>query len=191
MSPVAVFALSLSMSVDAFAVAVGRGATTSRTRLTQALQTGLVFGVVEAITPFVGWLFGIAANNWVAAYDHWLAFIMLAGVGLHMIYGAFKHEEAEAEEALVKPSLLLLMATALGTSLDAMAVGLSLALIDVDLGGILAVSAGVGFTTFVLATIGMLIGKAIGDRFGKIAEVLAGLVLCGIGATILFEHMFG
>lgn len=191
MSPVAVLLLSASMSVDAFAVAVGRGATESRGRLAEALRTGLVFGIVEAITPFLGWLAGIAAAGWVASFDHWLAFALLAGVGLHMIYSAFKADDDGEEAASKKASLVVLIVTALGTSLDAMAVGLSLAFIDVDLWGILAVSLGVGITTFLFAVIGMSLGKVIGERFGKLAEVVAGLVLFCIGSMILWEHLTG
>ncbi|QYO75590.1 manganese efflux pump MntP family protein [Devosia salina] len=190
MSPVAVLLLSASMSVDAFAVAVGRGATETRGRLTEALRTGLVFGIVEAITPLLGWLAGIAAAGWVASFDHWLAFALLAAVGLHMIYGPFRPDEP-GEAAPKKASLLILIVTALGTSVDAMAVGLSLAFIDLDLRGILAVSLGVGITTFVFAVIGMSLGNVIGSRFGKIAEVIAGLVLFAIGSVILWEHLVG
>lgn len=189
MSPVTVFALSLSMSVDAFAVAIGRGATVQSTRLSEALRTGLVFGVVEAVTPFIGWLFGIAANGWVADYDHWLAFILLICVGLHMIQAAVWPGADSASGAGTRPPFVLLMATALGTSLDAMAVGLSLAFIDVGLRGILAVSLGVGLTTFALAVTGMVLGHRIGNRFGKMAEILAGLVLCLIGSNILHAHL--
>lgn len=179
------------MSVDAFAVAVGRGTTLDRPRYREAVRTGVVFGVVEAITPFIGWLAGRAANDWVANYDHWLAFILLAAVGLHMIYGAVVAPQGDTEADFKQPSLWLLVVTAVGTSLDAMAVGLSLALIDTDLSGILAVCLGVGLTTMVLATVGMSVGRLIGEKFGKVAEGLAGIVLCGIGSTILFEHLTG
>jgi len=191
MSPIAILLLSASMSVDAFAVAVGRGATVTRARVSEALRTALIFGVVEAITPLLGWLAGIAANDWVANFDHWLAFGLLGTVGLHMIYGALFKSDETATEAPRAASLAVLLATAFGTSLDAMAVGLSLAFIDIDLMGILAVSLGVGVTTFAFACVGMFLGRAIGERFGKVAEVLAGLVLLAIGSTILFEHLAG
>ncbi|MGV3575290.1 MAG: manganese efflux pump MntP family protein [Devosia sp.] len=191
MSPFAVLLLSASMSVDAFAVAVGRGATETRGRMAEALRTGFVFGVVEAITPFLGWLAGIAAAGWVASFDHWLAFALLAAVGLHMIYGAFKVEDETEDAGPKRASLLVLIVTALGTSLDAMAVGLSLAFVDLDLFGILAVSLGVGFTTFLFAVIGMSLGNVIGERLGKVAEVIAGVVLFSIGSMILWEHLTG
>lgn len=185
MSPVTVFFLSLSMSADAFAVSVGRGTTLSRSRLLEALRTGAVFGIVEAITPFLGWLAGVAAAGWVSQFDHWLAFVLLLLVGLHIVYSAIfaKQDTRRAPNG----SLLVLMATALGTSIDAMAVGLSLAFIDVTLPGIIVISLAIGFATFMLSTAGLMLGKAIGSRFGKFAEVAAGIVLCTIGSLILYE----
>lgn len=183
----AIFLLSISMSVDAFAVAVGRGTTLNRARIGQALHTGVIFGVVEAITPFLGWSAGIAANDWVAHFDHWLAFLLLAAVGLHMIYGAFHGDEGDRSQ--IGTSFPVLVATALGTSLDAMAVGLSLAFIGVDLAGIVLISIAIGFATFMMSTAGILLGGVIGARFGKLAEVAAGIVLLGIGTTILWEHL--
>lgn len=189
MSPVAILFLSASMSVDAFAVAIGRGATETRSRISEALRTGIVFGVVEAITPFLGWLAGIAAAGWVASFDHWLAFGLLGAVGVHMIYSAIKPGNDNSDSAPQKASFLVLIATAFGTSIDAMAVGLSLAFIDMNLTGILSVSFAVGLTTFLFACIGMTLGKFIGKRFGKIAEITAGIVLCSIGIIILRQHM--
>lgn len=189
MSPATVFFLSISMSVDAFAVSVGRGAVLKRHRLAEAMRTGAVFGVVESITPFLGWLAGIAANDWVAHFDHWLAFGLLMAVGMHMIHGAFAKEKEIRQTA--NGSLVMLIATALGTSLDAMAIGLSLAFIDVDLAGIIVISLAIGMATFIMATAGLLVGKAIGDRLGKPAEIAAGLVLCGLGTMILLDHLAG
>lgn len=187
MSPATVFFLSISMSADAFAVAVGRGTGLSRTRLAEALRTGAVFGIVEAITPFLGWLAGVVAAGWVAHFDHWIAFGLLGLVGLHMMYSAFTADTDEPRTP--NGSVLVLVATALGTSLDAMAVGLSLAFIDVTLPGIIAISLAIGFATFVLSTAGLMLGKAIGSRFGRYAEIAAGLVLCIIGSLILHEHL--
>lgn len=187
MSPITVLLLSMSMSVDAFAVSVGRGATLDRPRWVEAVRTGAVFGVVESMTPFLGWLAGVAANDWVADFDHWLAFLLLAAVGLHMVYGAFKPKADDDEPK--SASGLVLIATAVGTSIDAMAVGLSLAFLGVGLTGILIVSAATGLATFAMSTGGLIVGRMIGDRFGKLAEVAAGVVLCGIGTAILVEHL--
>lgn len=183
MSPFAIIVLALSMSVDAFAVSVGRGAALNRPRFSEALRTGAVFGVVEAITPVIGWAAGVAASNLVTAIDHWIAFGLLSTVGVHMFFAAFskKPEEEEPES-----SFLVLMATAIGTSLDAMAVGVSLAFLDVN---ILVIAVAIGLATFVMSSGGMIIGRFIGVRLGRIAEAVAGIALFGLGLSILIDHL--
>ncbi|WP_292071668.1 manganese efflux pump MntP family protein [Brevundimonas sp. UBA7534] len=186
MTPGAIAVLSLSMSTDAFAAAVGRGAA-HRPALGQALRAGLVFGVIEAITPIIGWSLGLIAAGLIQQIDHWIAFALLAVVGAHMIKEGLSKPDAEDEGAPSRRGgLLALVATAVGTSIDAAAVGVGLAFIGAD---IWIIAASIGFTTFVLTTTGMLIGKAVGVRFGKTAELLGGVALIGIGLLILAEHL--
>ncbi|MCF3934921.1 manganese efflux pump MntP family protein [Acuticoccus sp. M5D2P5] len=183
MSPFGIAVLAVSMSVDAFAVSVGRGASIGRPRIREALRTGLVFGVIEAVTPVLGWAAGVAASRYVEAVDHWIAFLLLAGVGLHMLWNAGRPSETVDRGG---NALLILVATAIGTSLDAMAVGVSLAFLDVN---IAVIAIAIGLTTFLMSSGGMLVGRLIGDRLGRAAEVIAGIALCGIGAMILVEHL--
>lgn len=186
MTPGAIAVLSLSMSTDAFAAAVGRGAS-HRPTLGQALRAGLVFGVIEAITPIVGWSLGLIAAGLIQQVDHWIAFALLAVVGAHMIKEGLSKPDAEGEGAPARRGgILALVATAVGTSIDAAAVGVGLAFIGAN---IWIIAASIGFTTFALTTTGMLIGKAVGVRFGKTAELLGGLALIGIGLLILAEHL--
>ncbi|MFC5371725.1 manganese efflux pump MntP family protein [Brevundimonas faecalis] len=189
MSPVAIAVLSVSMSADAFAAAIGRGAQ-HRPSLAQALRSGLVFGVIEAITPLIGFALGVAAAGFVEAVDHWIAFGLLGAVGAKMIWEALKREEeAEAEAVGGKAAsrgLLALVATAVGTSIDAGAVGVGLALLGAN---IWLIAACIGFTTFALATLGLLIGKAAGARLGKVVELIGGVALIGLGLKILLEHL--
>ncbi|OLP52936.1 hypothetical protein BJF92_17980 [Rhizobium rhizosphaerae] len=185
MSPIAILVLAFSMSVDAFAVSVGRGAALTRPPLKESLRTGAVFGLVEAITPLIGWAAGVAASQYVQAVDHWIAFGLLAAVGAHMLVNAWSQRE-EAERAAPKSSLAVLIVTAIGTSLDAMAVGVSLAFFDVN---ILVMALAIGLATFVMSSGGMLLGRVIGKRFGRYAEALAGIALVGIGLSILIEHL--
>ncbi|OLP62617.1 hypothetical protein BJF93_12465 [Xaviernesmea oryzae] len=185
MSPIAIFVLAFSMSVDAFAVSVGRGAALQRPPLRESLRTGLVFGLVEAITPLIGWAAGVAASRYIQAVDHWIAFGLLGAVGLHMLANAFGQGEAE-ETPVSRTSLPMLIATAVGTSLDAMAVGVSLAFFDVN---ILVMALAIGLATFLMSSGGMLLGRVIGVRFGRYAEALAGIALVGIGLSILIEHL--
>lgn len=184
MSPFAIAALAVTMSVDSFAASVGRGASIGRPRLTEALRTGVIFGVIEALTPVVGWLAGVAASRYVESFDHWIAFVLLTAVGLHTLYGTLRGspEEKEARNC----SFCLLIATAVGTSLDAMAVGVSLAFLDVD---IITIATAIGLATFLMASGGMLVGRMLGERFGRMAEMAAGVGLCCLGVLILIEHL--
>ena len=187
MSPVAIVILSLSMSADAFAAAIGRGAK-HRPTLPQALRSGLVFGVIEAITPLIGFALGVAAAAFVEAVDHWIAFGLLGAVGGKMIWEALKPEaedDAEATKA-VSRGLIALVATAVGTSIDAGAVGVGLALLGEN---IWLIAACIGATTFTLATLGLLIGKAAGTRLGRIVELVGGVALIALGLKILLEHL--
>lgn len=189
MSPIAIAILSLSMSADAFAAAIGRGAK-HRPTLPQALRSGLVFGVIEAITPLIGFALGVAAAAFVEAIDHWIAFGLLGAVGGKMIWEALKPEdEAEEETTATKAAsrgLIALVATAVGTSIDAGAVGVGLALLGEN---IWLIAACIGMTTFALATLGLLIGKAAGTRLGKIVELVGGIALIALGLKILLEHL--
>lgn len=184
MSPVAIAILSVSMSADAFAAAIGRGAQ-HRPTLPQALRSGLVFGLVEAVTPLIGFALGVAAADFVEAVDHWIAFGLLGAVGGKMIWEALKRAEAE-DARPVSRGLVALVATALGTSIDAGAVGIGLALLDAN---IWLIAASIGATTFALATLGLLIGKAAGARLGRIAELVGGVALIALGLKILLEHL--
>ncbi|MFC0220604.1 putative Mn2+ efflux pump MntP [Pseudochelatococcus lubricantis] len=183
MSPVAIGVLAISMSIDAFIASVGKGASSHRPSFGNAIRTGAIFGVVEALTPLIGWAAGVAASQYIAAVDHWIAFALLAAVGLHMIFQASTRKE---EAAPASHSLWAIVVTAVGTSLDAMAVGVSLAFLNVN---ILAIAVAIGFATMVMSSIGMLAGRFLGQRFGRIAEAAGGCALFGLGAMILFDHL--
>jgi len=185
-TPLSIAVLSVSMSADAFAAAIGRGAQ-HRPTLPQALRSGLVFGVVEAITPLIGFALGVAAAGFVEAIDHWIAFGLLGAVGGKMVWEALKRDEAEADAGKAgSRGLLALVATAVGTSIDAGVVGVGLALLGAN---IWLIAACIGATTFALATLGLLIGKAAGTRLGKIVELVGGVALIALGLKILLEHL--
>jgi manganese efflux pump family protein len=183
MTPGAIVLLSLSMSTDAFAAAVGRGAS-RRPTMSAAVRTGAVFGIVEAITPLIGWGLGVLAASFIQQIDHWIAFALLGAVGGRMIYLSQQMEVEHHTPA--RSGAFVLIATAIGTSIDAAAVGVGLAFIGAN---IWVIAASIGLTTFLLTSMGMMIGGSVGARAGKKAELLGGLMLIGLGFTILFEHL--
>lgn len=185
MTPLAIAVLAFSMSMDAFVVSVGRGAALGRPRYGEALRTGAVFGIVEMLTPLIGWGLGVAASQMVETVDHWIAFGLLAAVGIHMLLAALRPREAEAPR---RASFAVLVVTAIGTSLDAMAVGVSLAFLDVN---IWVIALAIGLATFVMSSGGMLVGRFISERWGRVAEGLAGLALMALGLSILLRHLAG
>lgn len=189
MSPFSIFFIGLAMSTDAFAAAIGKGAAMDRPRLRDALRVGLIFGVIEAITPLLGWMLGKAAAQYVQAWDHWIAFVLLLGLGLHMIHNGIKPEAAHEDDGAAsgrQQSFWLLALTGMATSIDAAAIGVGLAFLDVHIGIVAAV---IGLCTFVMVTMGVLLGRLLGDVAGKRAEIIGGIILIVIGASILYEHL--
>lgn len=177
--------LALAMSTDAFAAAVGKGAALRKPRLREAFKAGVIFGVIEAITPLVGWGLGRAAAPYVMSWDHWLAFGLLTILGLRMIRSGFTAPDV-AEEKPDSHAFWVLALTGFATSIDAMAVGASLAFIDVD---IVSTAVTIGFATMIMVTIGFMVGKMLGVMVGRRAEIGGGLILIGIGSVILAEHL--
>jgi putative Mn2+ efflux pump MntP len=181
MNPFAIVVIAFGMSADAFAASLGKGAALDRPPLREALRCGLIFGTVEAITPVVGWLAGAAASRWVGAVDHWIAFALLAAIGGKMMHDGWRRT-AEAEKPR-RHSVGTLVLTAIGTSIDAFAVGVGLALLGV---GIVATAVAIGLATFLMTTLGILLGRALGERYGRLAEMLGGAGLIAIGVKLLF-----
>lgn len=177
--------LAFGMSMDAFAAAIGKGASLHRPGLKEALRTGLIFGVIEALTPLIGWAVGLAASRYVMAWDHWVAFTLLFVLGARMIMEGVRKKDV-VEEAPQRHGFWLLAATAVATSLDAMAVGVGLAFLQVN---IVTTALAIGASTMIMASMGILLGRFLGPVMGKWAEIFGGVVLIGIGSSILIEHL--
>ena len=188
MHPISIFLLGIAMSSDAFAAAVGKGAAMHKPRFPEALRAGVIFGSIEGLTPVIGWLLGLAAAKYITAWDHWIAFTVLGLLGLHMIYIGLKPESEHGATGATqrKDSFWSLAATGLATSIDAMAVGVGLAFLDVNIAVVALV---IGLTTLVMVTLGIMLGRVLGSLAGKRAEIVGGLMLIGIGAAILYEHL--
>lgn len=188
MSLVTIALLALAMSTDAFAAAIGKGIALDRPRWSEALRTGAIFGAIEAATPIVGWAIGRAAASYVEQWAHWIAFAILGGLGVHMIVNGWRGADDDSAERPERHGFWILAATGLATSIDAMAVGVGLAFVDI---GIVPIAAAIGCATFVMVTIGVMVGRLLGSLAGRRAEMVGGLVLIAIGSGILYEHLSG
>ena len=180
--------LAFGMSMDAFAASIGKGATLHKPKFSEAVRTGLIFGAIETLTPLVGWGLGMLASQFILEWNHWIAFILLVFLGGRMIVEVFRGDSDEACEAPHRHGFWLLVTTAFATSLDAMAVGVGLAFLQVS---IVTTALAIGCATFIMSTLGMMVGRFIGPLLGKRAEILGGIVLIGIGSEILWSHFAG
>ena len=180
--------LAFGMSMDAFAASIGKGATLHKPKFSEALRTGLIFGAVETLTPLIGWGLGMLASKFVLEWNHWVAFILLVFLGILLFTEGVGGGNEEEGEPLRRHSFWLLVTTAIATSLDAMAVGVGLAFLQVN---IIATALAIGCATLIMSTLGIMVGRFIGPLLGKRAEILGGAVLIGIGAQILWTHFHG
>ncbi|MGK9236732.1 manganese efflux pump MntP family protein [Inquilinus limosus] len=182
--------LALSLSMDAFAAAVGKGVAARRfpirAQAAEALRVGVVLGGFELAMPLLGWALGIAFAEAVAAVDHWVAFVLLGLVGGRMAWHGMAPERIAAPDR--RSGLGALAVAGIATSLDATAVGVSLAFVRID---IWTASLTIGAVTFAMCLLGFLLGRNAGARLGRLAEVLGGLGLILVGARILVEHLGG
>ena len=179
--------LAFGMSMDAFAASMGKGATLHKPKFSEALRTGLIFGAIETLTPLIGWGLGMLASQFVLEWNHWIAFILLTFLGGRMVIEGIRNDIGD-DEPVQRHGFWLLVTTAIATSLDAMAVGVGLAFLQVN---IIATALAIGCATLIMSTLGMMVGRFIGPLLGKRAEILGGIVLIGIGAQILWAHFAG
>lgn len=172
--------------MDAFAVAVCKGLAMREARPKSMAVVGLWFGGFQALMPLIGYAVGVQFSGAIEAFDHWLAFLLLGAIGGNMIKEALSPEE-EPGDASLNPKAMVLLA--LATSIDALAVGVTLAFDDSV--NILLSAAVIGVVAFALAMLGGLLGRKLGQLFQKRATLLGGIVLVGIGVKILAEHLLG
>lgn len=185
MNLLSILLIAFAMSTDAFAVAISKGVAMARPTLPQAIRIGLVFGAIEALTPVIGWLLGSVASRVISQWDHWVAFALLMILGLRMVYAGCRADSDESS-SLAPQTLPMLSLAAFATSIDAMAVGVSFAFIDVN---ILVAALAIGCATLLMVTLGVMLGRVLGNLVGQRAEVIGGVILIGIGSFILFQHL--
>jgi manganese efflux pump family protein len=179
---VTIILIALSLSADCFAVALSASMSKAKHKHSDFLLTALSFGIFQVVMPLLGWLAGRTVVDYISRFDHWVAFGLLAFVGGKMLWESFTEKE---EERNISPGLTLITLS-LATSIDALAVGLSFAFTEVNI--FLTVGI-IGLVAFIITSLGFLIGRKVGDVFGKRAEIIGGLVLLGIGIKILVEHL--
>ena len=177
------FVIAVGLSMDACAVSVCKGLSVPRVLLRHSLICGAYFGLFQAVMPLIGWLLGVQFQTVIASIDHWIAFILLGIIGFNMI-----RESREEEEECLDCSFHFraMLPLAVATSIDALAVGVTFAFLQVD---IVSAVCFIGVTTFVLSGLGVKIGNIFGNKFEKKAQIAGGLILIGLGVKILLEHL--
>ena len=179
-------AIAVGLSMDAFTVAICKGLGMSRMNVRQALVIAFAFGGFQALMPLIGWFVGAQFAQSVAAVDHWIAFVLLAFIGGKMLWDAF-HDSDDDEAAVDAPlDLRELLMMAVATSIDALAVGVTLAFLQVD---VVFSALFIGVTTFVISFAGVFVGHAFGSRWEKPSTIAGGVILIAIGTKILVEHL--
>ncbi len=178
------FLLAVGLSMDAFAVSICKGLALKKIQFKHALIVGLWFGGFQALMPVIGYFLGAQFKDAIAAYDHWIAFGLLILIGGNMIREAvFDKDEPETDSALSFRSMLVL---AVATSIDALAVGVTFAFLDVNIWTSVAL---IGVTTCILSMIGVKVGSVFGAKYEKKAEFIGGVILILLGVKILLEHL--
>ena len=176
MSVISVLMIGLGLAMDALAVSITIGINSNKkSKIKMAFKAGLFFGVFQAIMPFIGWAVGRNFTKYIEMMDHWIAFILLAIIGGKMIY--------EEEKIYSNKTLLIL---AIATSIDALAVGISFAFLNVNILSSILI---IGVVTAILSFIAVYIGEKLGEMFKSRAEIFGGIVLILIGLKILIEHL--
>jgi putative Mn2+ efflux pump MntP len=184
MDAIVIVFIAFGLAMDAFAVSIASGVTIKHLRIRNAVTIATFFGSFQAFMPLIGWLAGLTLMDFISGVDHWIAFGLLNGIGLKMIYESCKVGSIERE---INPlSVFVLLILSVATSIDALAVGISLSFLKIAI-AIPAIV--IGIVTFLLTLLGVFVGNRFGHFFEKKIEIIGGLILMGIGIKILIEHL--
>ncbi len=176
--------IAVGLSMDAFSVSICKGLTTKRFSWRMALTCGLWFGLFQILMPIIGYFLGAQFQHLIESIDHWIAFGLLFLIGANMIREALSKKEEDSDNGALDVKTMFLLAVA--TSIDALAVGVSFACIQVKLWSSVLV---IGITTFLFSVLGVKIGNVFGSKFEKSSEIAGGIILILIGLKILLEHL--
>lgn len=181
--------LGIGLAMDAFAVSVTNGLCAGKFKARHALADGLTFGLFQAAMPLIGFFLGLSFMKYIEPLDHWIAFILLGGIGANMIIGVLK--KGEEETCAASPfTVKNLLVQGVATSIDALAVGIGFSTQLSGYGDAFLTVGIIGVSTFIISTAGVYIGKLFGGLLKEKAQILGGVILIGIGAKILIEHLF-
>ena len=183
MSLFSLFVIAVGLSMDAFAVSICKGLAMQKINLKKAGIVGLWFGGFQALMPLIGYLLGSQFEKYITAIDHWIAFALLGLIGASMIKEALSKEEESTNASLDCKTMFLL---AIATSIDALAVGVTFAFLQVD---IVPAVAFIGTITFLLSAVGVKVGNVFGIKYKSKAELAGGIILIVMGIKILLEHL--
>jgi manganese efflux pump family protein len=177
--------IAFGLSFDTFAVSVSSGLILRKISFFNAMKIAFVLAFFQGLMPLIGWFIGSGVKKYMMAYDHWIAFILLASLGIKMIYESFRSEEDRQPPNPMRLAVMVSMAIA--TSIDALIVGLSFAFFEIRI--IITVFL-IGAVTFIVSMLGILFGKKAGAHLGPRMEIAGGLILIAIGLQIFIEHQF-
>lgn len=175
--------IGIGLAMDAFAVSICKGLSMKTIDLKKTCIIGLYFGIFQAGMPIIGYFLGIGFENFVTQIDHWIAFCLLGFIGVNMIREALSKNEEEVDSDISFKTMIIL---SIATSIDALAVGITFAFLNVN---IMASASIIGVITFILSAIGVVIGNKFGNKYEKKAELFGGIVLILMGVKILLEHL--
>jgi len=185
MSILEIFLIAVGLAMDAFAVSISAGTLSSMKDFRSTVRLAFHFGIFQFLMPVAGWFLGSSIQGYVESVDHWIALVLLSYIGIKMVYESFKKEESQKGNPSKGKNLVIL---SVATSIDALVVGFTLAMLDVN---IWYPSILIGIITAGLSFAGIWIGKKLGAKLGRTMEVVGGLILIAMGIKILIEHLFG
>lgn len=180
---IGIILIAIGLAMDAFAVSVCKGLSMKKISIKKLLIIALYFGFFQALMPVIGYFLGESFESLVTSIDHWIALILLSFIGINMIREAFgKEEDNKNDDTSFKTMIIL----AIATSIDALAVGITFAFLEIN---IFVIATIIGVITFIISAIGVIIGNKFGDKYEKKAEIFGGAILILMGIKILFEHL--
>ncbi len=178
--------ISIGLAMDAFAVSVCKGIAMRKLSYKKAIIIAIFFAVFQAFMPLIGYRLGLSFSNKIAAIDHWIIAMILVVIGFNMIKGALTNEKECFIEEDTSLHFFDLVALAIATSIDALAIGIGFAFLQVD---IIPAVTSIGIITFLMCVIGVKIGNVFGERYSSKAEFIGGIILLLLGIKVLLEHM--